>query len=338
MKKPLTSDATGSSPAVEPEHDCCLRVQKAAAGDKSSQPFFWGSLQDMINSGISVDFYLSKANLSCTVGLATQFSTVYLPVFGSPISPCHCTISWDGESADSVTLKNNSAEDSLKVNGEPIGRGRLHPLRNGDMICFVSPKGAHTTSDTPEEYLFMYHHRNTNSPSFNKFYFADGLKLGSGAQGSVKKVVKRTTDQIYAVKTVVLTHKDVLHRSVKEIEIMRKLSHPGLCQLYECFVEQDRFMLVMDYMNGGDLCSYLFKEGPLAESPAKDIMFQLFSAVTYIHSLGVVHGDLKPENILLTRDEPVKVKICDFGLSEIACSHKRLMASNHMLLDLHVFV
>lgn len=57
--------------------------------------------------------------------------------------------------------------------------------------------------------------------------------------------------------------------------------------------------------------------GPVTERRMKWIMRKLFSAVAYMHNLGVMHRDLKPENILfLTSDENCEIKIIDFGLSK----------------------
>lgn len=43
-------------------------------------------------------------------------------------------------------------------------------------------------------------------------------------------------------------------------------------------------------------------------------VYQLWDALSYLHSIGVVHGDIKPGNILLTGND---IKICDFGSSSI---------------------
>ena len=48
-------------------------------------------------------------------------------------------------------------------------------------------------------------------------------------------------------------------------------------------------------------------------------MFQLFSAINYCYKMKIIHRDLKPENILITQNNKgfIRIKICDFGTSQI---------------------
>lgn len=74
---------------------------------------------------------------------------------------------------------------------------------------------------------------------------------------------------------------------------------------------------VMEYCEGGDLFEYVANKGLLEEFEAAQIMKKLFSAVSHMHSHGIVHRDIKPENILFTGKEKQDgdIKIIDFGLS-----------------------
>lgn len=64
-----------------------------------------------------------------------------------------------------------------------------------------------------------------------------------------------------------------------------------------------------------DLLEHVVDKGPVAEERVRFWAWQLASALTYMHSLRIVHRDLKCENILLTAH--YNIKITDFGFSKI---------------------
>ena len=75
----------------------------------------------------------------------------------------------------------------------------------------------------------------------------------------------------------------------------------------------------MEYCAGGNLKEYLEKRNfNLSEQHAKELTYQLVTALQYIHSYGIVHRDLKPENILMTNNtDKAHIRISDFGLARI---------------------
>ena len=79
--------------------------------------------------------------------------------------------------------------------------------------------------------------------------------------------------------------------------------------------KKDQYMfLVMDYCSS-DVGKALLsnKNSNLDIEHAIIIIFNILTAVNFIHSAGILHRDLKPANILIESD--CTVKICDFGLS-----------------------
>ena len=81
--------------------------------------------------------------------------------------------------------------------------------------------------------------------------------------------------------------------------------------------------LILEYIDQGDLFTYINREGPLSEKRAIYYFRQMISAIAYCHSFNVCHRDLKPENILITADD--QIKIADFG-----------MAALHQTVDHHL--
>ena len=77
----------------------------------------------------------------------------------------------------------------------------------------------------------------------------------------------------------------------------------------------------MELVRGGELYDEILARNQFTEQDAANIMKQVFEALAYIHSNGIIHRDLKLENLLLVNknasgDELI-VKLADFGLSRI---------------------
>ena len=105
----------------------------------------------------------------------------------------------------------------------------------------------------------------------------------------------------------------------KELEMMMKLSHPGILQVYgmeqgckDPEVGMDTF-IVMEWVDGVTLGEWLATNPSLNQR--QRVARELLDALSYMHRQSVVHRDLKPENIMITRNG-ANVKIIDFGLAD----------------------
>lgn len=114
---------------------------------------------------------------------------------------------------------------------------------------------------------------------------------------------------------------DVAHtqRLRKELEIMMRLSHPSIVQVYgmergcsDPEIGMDTF-IVMEWIDGMPFDEWLASNP--SQSLRKRVARELLLAVGYMHRQGIVHRDLKPENIMITRNGS-NVKILDFGLAD----------------------
>lgn len=99
----------------------------------------------------------------------------------------------------------------------------------------------------------------------------------------------------------------------REMEIARKLDHPGIQRSYDLQHHRSRPYLVMEYVEGETLRELLHREKKLPTARAIDVEEKLADAMAYAHSQGVYHRDLKPENILVTPDQ--RVVVTDFGIA-----------------------
>ena len=102
----------------------------------------------------------------------------------------------------------------------------------------------------------------------------------------------------YAIKIIdkALGDRDsrILHSTLREIDILRQVSHPNIMQLKEVYESQKHLYLVMQLVQGGTLCSKLVYGKPMREDIVKEFMRKLFGALKYLHEKGIVHHDLKP--------------------------------------------
>ena len=140
--------------------------------------------------------------------------------------------------------------------------------------------------------------------SVNPLNFYEEIEtIGSGAYGLVKKVcLKSNPDTIRAMK--IISRKSLLKgindaNLVEEIYILKNLDHPNIMKIYEFFADENNFYIISEFFDQGDLCTKMEKLGSLNQIIVKFIMEQIFNAVAYLHSKGVLHGDIKLENVML---------------------------------------
>lgn len=98
-----------------------------------------------------------------------------------------------------------------------------------------------------------------------------------------------------------------------EIGALYELAHPNIVRPYTFFREGSLLVLVLEYVQGGDLRSLLDKEREFSVNEIISILARVADALQAIHDAGMIHRDLKPENILMPA---INVpKISDFGIA-----------------------
>ncbi|KAF4654405.1 hypothetical protein FOL46_008735 [Perkinsus olseni] len=144
--------------------------------------------------------------------------------------------------------------------------------------------------------------------------------VGTGTFGRVRVVkIKGCKDRTpFALKILkkseVIRLKQIEHVKA-EREILEKLSHPFIVNLFTTFRDDKRLFMLMEYVNGGELFSHLRKAGRLPNEEARFYAAEIVLAFQYMHSLDVVYRDLKPENLLI--DFEGHIKITDFGFAKV---------------------
>eukprot|EP01120_Amphizonella_sp_Union-15-10_P012627 TRINITY_DN5649_c0_g1_i1.p1 TRINITY_DN5649_c0_g1~~TRINITY_DN5649_c0_g1_i1.p1 ORF type:complete len:352 (+),score=53.31 TRINITY_DN5649_c0_g1_i1:1-1056(+) len=141
--------------------------------------------------------------------------------------------------------------------------------------------------------------------------------LGTGTFGRVFLVHNKFNGEYYALKILkkehIVRHKQIQHIK-DEKNVLSDLDHPMIVKLYHTYSDSRNLYMLMEYIAGGELFSFLRKYRRFEEPVAKFYAAQLVLVLEYIHGMGVVYRDLKPENILL--DSNGFIKLTDFGFAK----------------------
>ncbi|KAF2796857.1 serine/threonine-protein kinase-like protein GIN4 [Melanomma pulvis-pyrius CBS 109.77] len=109
----------------------------------------------------------------------------------------------------------------------------------------------------------------------------------------------------------------------REICIMKLLDHPNIVRLHDVWESHNELYLIMEYIEGGELFSYIGEYVALPEIEVVHLFRQVIAALLYCHRLNIHHRDLKPENILLDK-ETMTIKLVDFGMAAMQPTGKKL--------------
>ncbi|KAJ5117998.1 hypothetical protein N7448_004356 [Penicillium atrosanguineum] len=156
----------------------------------------------------------------------------------------------------------------------------------------------------------------TGAPTYN----VTG-QIGKGAFATVYKLATKQHGAIFAAKELDkrrFMKNGILDQKVdNEMKIMKDLTHPNIVQ-YIDHHEHDRWIyIIMEYVPGGELSTYLSSHGKIPEEMVRTIARQLLRALHYCHKRRITHRDIKPDNILIASLDPLRVKLSDFGLSKV---------------------
>ena len=126
--------------------------------------------------------------------------------------------------------------------------------------------------------------------------------LGKGAYGKVYKIKHKSNGQIRAMKVISIKQLKENYKEEEiqnEIEILKNVIHPNIIKLYEVFNDNDNYYLLNEFCSEGELCKYLIHFKKLPEVIVKHIMYEIFTAINYLHINNIIHGDIKLENVMI---------------------------------------
>ena len=183
---------------------------------------------------------------------------------------------------------------------------------------FVEVESNHSATSRMSE-TTTSNDRNTNSnmkkltpDDFEALYL-----VGQGAFGKVFQVRKKDTGVLYAMKVIkkeVVIAKEQMEYTKQERDILTSITHPYVVKLRFSFQTATKLYLVLDFINGGHLFYWMYREGMFDVNLTRFYIAEIVCGIGHLHSLNIMHRDLKPENILVDREG--HVRITDFGLAK----------------------
>lgn len=138
--------------------------------------------------------------------------------------------------------------------------------------------------------------------------------IGRGGMGAVYRARREDTDEIVAVKALLLPLEQERERFSAEIATMKMLRHDNIVRLYGFGQEDGVLYYAMEYVNGPSLSTLLKRGRQFTWEEVVHIGALICRALKHAHDRGVVHRDIKPANILLVDDGVVKVS--DYGIAQ----------------------
>lgn len=140
-------------------------------------------------------------------------------------------------------------------------------------------------------------------------------KLGKGAAVKVLKAKLRVSEEL-------------CERFELEARVMARLSHPNIRGVIDIGEIDGLPAIVMEYLSGQDLGSYVKEKGALPVPFADLLWIAAVKAIRYAHSMGVIHRDIKPSNFFIT--DSGDLKLLDFGIAKVSDSLTQTMTGQQM--------
>ena len=158
-------------------------------------------------------------------------------------------------------------------------------------------------------------------------------QLGTGAFGTVFKVLSKINNKVYAMKKMNIKeikeeNEKAYQLTLNETEFLSELTknsnQPHIIKYYKHFVEGDYLYIIIEFIENGDMDGFIEAHKHInqhiSEEELWSIFLQCMEGLAYIHEMGVIHRDIKPANLLM--DNNMTIKLGDFGVSAVKLNNE----------------
>ncbi len=158
-------------------------------------------------------------------------------------------------------------------------------------------------------------------------------QVGVGGMADVYKAKDHILGRIVAIKVLKAEFSEDINFVTKfrtEAQSAAGLEHPNIVNIYDVGSENGLHFIVMEYVEGITLKTYIEKKGQLSFKEATSIAIQVARGIETAHNKEITHRDIKPQNIIISTEG--KVKVTDFGIARAISSNtisSEVMGSVH---------
>ncbi len=166
-------------------------------------------------------------------------------------------------------------------------------------------------------------------------------RLGGGPLSTVFLAREPALQRLVAVKVLhprATRRTKAMARFRREARALARVSHPCVVSIFRVGdLASETPFLVMQYVRGPSLADRLEDEGPLRLQEACFVLATVATALSAVHSHGIVHRDVRPDSVLCSESEG-RVLLADFGLAAFLASAdeatERITTAGHLVTDL----
>ncbi|XP_014783139.1 serine/threonine-protein kinase Chk2 [Octopus bimaculoides] len=286
--------------------------------DDEMEPKIWGRMFSLKKGFETIDFsddsYTFGRDTACDIPFNEKLCKDNFQAY----SKQHFKIYSEQTSSGLHVFLEDKSTNGTFINSEKVGKGNKQVLNNNDEISLAFKQNK----------VYLYTHMESINeglhPQLTDKYTITKL-LGKGAYGEVKLGFSKGTCDKYAIKVISkkrfstggCTQINDGVKALGEAKILQSLNHPCIVSVNEVIDVPDTLYIVLELIEGGELFDRVRNKGAVPETISRLYLYQMISAIKYLHDKGITHRDLKPENILLmTDEEETLIKVTDFGLSK----------------------
>lgn len=138
--------------------------------------------------------------------------------------------------------------------------------------------------------------------------------IGRGGFSVCLKVLSLKYGAEFACKIIILKDSERSKKAyMSELSSLLSVNNTFIVNVYDHFIENDFFYIILEYCEKQSLDYYLKDQTPLPKADANKYIHNIIEAICAIHKTGLAHHDIKPGNFFIDRND--RAKLGDFGIA-----------------------